>query len=74
MTWVDRECANPFRIFRVYSSPKVDQGSAGFHAFGLSPFLPYNAPLCCLKAGNWLYLHGIKVAVYDPVQQRDFYL
>jgi hypothetical protein len=27
----------------------------GFHAFGLSPFLPYNAPLCCLKAGNWLY-------------------
>jgi hypothetical protein len=42
------------------------------HAFGVSPFLPYNAPLCSLKAGNWLCLDGIKVAVFDPVQQRDF--
>jgi hypothetical protein len=42
------------------------------HAFGLSPFLPYNAPLCYLKAGNWLCGCGIKAAVFDPVQQREF--
>jgi hypothetical protein len=43
-----------------------------FHAFGLSPFLPYNAPLCYLKAGNGHSGRGIKAAVFDPVQQREF--
>ena len=66
--------ANGLVSFRVYCSLKVEQGSNGFHAFGLSPFLPYNAPLCCLKAGNWHYWDGIIVAVFGPVQQQDFYL
>jgi hypothetical protein len=46
--------ANGLKSFRVYCSPKVEHGSIGFHAFGLSPFFLYNAPLCCIKLGNWL--------------------
>jgi hypothetical protein len=57
--------ANGLRSFWVYCSLKVEQGSNGFHAFGLSPFLPYNAPLCCSKVGNWLHRDGIELAVFQ---------